>query len=123
MRRDSESSGAPLSALLTALGSVVLSAAACECAHAQQSSKLGSSRKGLAGAEICSVGSGVLTGLVSCTPSCLRTTTRHSHGRNCELGLAAAGVNNHGKSARSNSIDAKQLDSKSLVPGRGSVRT
>ena len=122
-RRESERCGAPFNAAPTAVGSTVLSAAAWPCAHAQLSFKSGSSRKGLAGAAILSCGSGASGTLMSCTPSCCRTTTRHSHGRSWPLVLARAGVNSHGKSARSNSIDGKQFGSKSLVFGRGSVRT
>ena len=36
--------------------------------------------------------------LASCTPSCLRTATRHSHGRSCPFAFARAGVNSQGKS-------------------------
>ena len=93
------------------------SAAACPCAHAQQSFRSGSSRNGFAGAAILSVGSGASTALVSWTPSCCRTTTRQSHGRSCPFVLARAGVNSQGKSARSNSIDGKKFGSKSVVSG------
>jgi hypothetical protein len=68
------------------------------------------------------LGSGISGVLVSITPGCLRTTMRHSHGRSFCC-FARAGVNSHGKSARSNSIAGKQFGSKSQVAARGSVRT
>ena len=87
--RDSDSCGAPPSALHRPRRHWCRRAAACACAHAQQSRRSGSSSAGFAGAAICSVGSGASTALPSVTPSCLRTTTRHSHGRSCAFAFGA----------------------------------
>jgi hypothetical protein len=68
---------------------------------------LGNSLAGTAGAAICRTGSGESGVLFSVTPSCLRTTTRQSHGRSFEFVPWEAGVNSHGKSGRSNSTQGK----------------
>ena len=57
------------------------------CAHAQLSSRSGSSVDGSAGAAIVSTGSDPRRGGSSRTPGCLRTTARHSHGRSCCCGV------------------------------------
>src|SRR5215218_2053076 len=70
-------------------------------AHAQDSDRFGNSRRGQSrtGSEWPAPGPSVAASLL--------TTTRQIHGTSRRLPSGTAGVNSHGKSGRSNSIDGK----------------
>src|SRR5215813_15371915 len=95
-RRESASDGAPFKAAPTEAASLT-SPLVWACAQAQLSARSGSSVAGEAGASIDKVASGLPGALPSTTPSCLRTTIRHSQGRSLALAPGLAGVNSQGK--------------------------
>ena len=68
------------------------------------------------------IGSEPRRGGESCTPGWVRTTTRHSQGRNRCSAVAAAGVNSQGRLGSSNSTSGQLLGSNAREPGVGSVR-